>query len=153
MGKNLIPQVSQMLGVELGEEFEWHSKHDGITYRLKFKENEVLYCTRRIYKDLEGEEKIERRWIDGKVVSDFLKEVLGGHGKLIKLPWRPKKGEGYWTFNVFFGSGKWAVASFAWGDEVFDKAVLKAGWVYRTREEAEAALHKVAAEMGVEYEL
>ena len=32
-------------------------------------------------------------------------------------------------------------------------ALLDKGWVYRTCKEAQAALPKVAAEMGVEYEL
>ena len=32
-----------------------------------------------------------------------------------------------------------------------DCALLDKGWVFRTKEEAEAALPKVAAEMGVEY--
>lgn len=32
-------------------------------------------------------------------------------------------------------------------------ALLDKGWVYRTKEEAEAALPKVATEIGVKYEL
>lgn len=32
-------------------------------------------------------------------------------------------------------------------------ALLDKGWIYRTKEEAEDALTKVAAEMGMEYEL
>lgn len=79
-------------------------------------------------------------------------KVRNGDAEIIKLPWKPKKGAKYWTFNVFFGSGKWAVNSFVWGDEVFDNAVFKVGWVFRTREEAEAALPAVAKELGVRYE-
>lgn len=148
---NLIPKIAELLGVEIGEEFEWHSKHDCITYRLKFKENEVLYCTRRIYKDLEGKEKIERHWIDGKVVSDFLKEVLGGHGKLVKLPWKPKKGDTYFSFALL--GDKWVVRPLWCGGFPNEYALLEKGWVYRTCEEAQAALPKVAAELGVKYEL
>lgn len=151
MAKNLIPAIAQMLGVEIGEEFEWHSKHDCITYRLKFKENEVLYCTRRIYKDLEGKEKIERHWIDGKVVSEFLKEVLGGHDKIIKLPWKPKKGDVYFTFGLL--GDKWVVRSLWWGGFPEEYALLDKGWVYRSEEEAQAALPSVAKELGVEYKL
>lgn len=137
MAKNLIPEIAQMLGVEIGEEFQ-----------IDIRSNDIFQITESgiwMKKDVNKDEWVEMPF-------EFMM-LCNGDAKLIKLPWRPKKGEGYWTFNVFFGSGKWAVASFAWGDEVFDKAVLKAGWVYRTREEAEAALHKVAAEMGVEYEL
>lgn len=134
MAKNLIPQIAQMLGVAIGEEFKIKSV-DGWTYKF---EEDGLKATR------DNEE----------FTADIeIADLLIGKKEIIKLPWRPKKGEGYWTFNVFFGSGKWAVASFVWGDEVFDKAVLKAGWVYRTKEEAKAALPAVAKEMGVEYEI
>lgn len=137
MNKNLIPEIIKMLGVELGEEFKIDTSGDDI---FQITESGVW-----MRKGIDKEKWVEKPF-------EFVM-LCNGDAKLIKLPWRPKKGEGYWTFNVFFGSGKWAVASFAWGDEVFDKAVLKAGWVYRTKEEAEAALPKVAAEMGVEYEL
>lgn len=138
MAKNLIPNIARMLGVEVGEEFKVKSDGD-LTYIFT---NDGLKVT------FAGGIKISPMSINSALVA-----LVTGKDEIVKLPWKPKKGEGYWTFNVFFGSGKWAVASFAWGDEVFDKAVLKAGWAYRTREEAEAALPKVAAEMGVEYEL
>lgn len=137
MAKNLIPEIARMLGVELGEEFKIKG-YDGLTYKLTDKGLELT--------TVDGQ---ETKWFDHGALSGLLK----GKMEIVKLPWKPKKGEGYWTFNVFFESGKWAVASFAWGDEVFDKAVLKAGWVYRTQEEAEAALPKVAAELGVKYKL
>ena len=139
MAKNLIPEITRMLGVEIGEEFKVKGDDDELTYIFTDDGLKVTFA---------GGIEIAQTSIN----SDFVALVMG-KDEVVKLPWKPKKGEGYWTFNVFFGSGKWAVASFAWGDEVFDKAVLKAGWVYRTREEAEAALPKVAAEMGVEYEL
>lgn len=137
MSKNLIPQIAQMLGVELGEEFKIKGREGAI---YKFIVDGLLVS----YDDAEKVYTATHVPLVGLVRGDI---------EIVKLPWKPKKGEGYWTFDVFFGSGKWAVASFVWGDEVFDKAVLKAGWVYRTREEAEAALPKVAAEMGVVYEL
>ena len=139
MSKNLIPEIAKMLGVEVGEEFKVKGDDDELTYIFTDDGLKVTFA---------GGIEIAQTSIN----SDFVALVMG-KDEVVKLPWKPKKGEGYWTFNVFFGSGKWAVASFAWGDEVFDKAVLKAGWVYRTREEAEAALPAVAAEMGVEYEL
>ena len=138
MAKNLIPEIARMLGVDIGEEFKVEGVADK-TY--KFIIDELIVC---------GEKNANHGYVSANMM---LVSLAKGDANLIKLPWKPKKGEGYWTFNVFFGSGKWAVALFAWGDEVFDKAVLKVGWVYRTREEAEAALPKVAAEMGVEYEL
>lgn len=136
MAKNLIPEIARMLGVEIGEEFKVKGD-DELTYRF---DSDGLKLTH--------DSGIELAKISANVA--FV-DLVNGKDEIIKLPWKPKKGEGYWTFNVLFGSGKWIVASFVWSDEVFDKAVLKAGWVYRTREEAKAALPKVAAEMGVEY--
>lgn len=137
MAKNLIPKIAQMLGVELGEEF----KVKGREYIFHFVDNGLIaYRT------------------DGSVLpyenclAHFL-WLINGEEEIIKLPWKPKKRERYWTFNVFFESGKWVTTSFVWGDEVFDNAVFKVGWVFRTKEEAEAALPAVAKEMGVEYEI
>ena len=77
--------------------------------------------------------------------------VLSGECEIIKLPWKPKKGEYYYTFDIF--RGKWVVRSSWWGGFPNEYALLDKGWVYRSQAEAEAALPKVAAEMGVEYEL
>lgn len=68
-----------------------------------------------------------------------------------KLPWKPKKGDAYYTFEVF--RGKWVVRSLWWTGAPCNYALLDKGWVFRTKEEAEDALTKVAAEMGVEYEI
>lgn len=40
-----------------------------------------------------------------------------------------------------------------WDSLPHEYALLDKGWVYRTRAEAEAALPKVATEIGVKYEL
>ena len=65
--------------------------------------------------------------------------------------WKPKKGEDYYTFSG--DDDIWRVSQQHWTCHPFDLAVLAKGWVYHTREEAESALPKVAAEMGVDYEL
>lgn len=137
MSKNLIPEIARMLGLQLGEEF----KIEGREHIFHFVDNGLIaYRT------------------DGSVLpyenclAHFL-WLINGEEEIIKPPWKPKKRERYWTFNVFFESGKWVTTSFVWGDEVFDNAVFKVGWVFRTKEEAEAALPAVAREMGVEYEL
>lgn len=65
--------------------------------------------------------------------------------------WEPKVGETYYSFCRFLG--EWCAWQQQWSNHPFDLALLEKGWVYRSREEAEAALPKVAAEMGVEYEL
>lgn len=84
----------------------------------------------------------------------FIK-LLAGNAKIIKLPWKPKAGEQYYSFGGrFFGDPTvWIVVDVIWQGLAYDVAIFDKGWVYRTKEEAESALPKVAAEMGVEYEL
>lgn len=135
MAKNLIPEIAKMLGVELNEEF-----------KIKGREG-------AIYKFI----------VDGLLVSDDDAEkvyttahmplvgLVRGDIEIVKLPWKPKKGDVYFTFELL--GGKWVVRSFWWGDFPNEYALFDKGWVYRTKEEAEAALPKVAKELGVEYEL
>lgn len=135
MAKNLIPEIARMLGVELGEEF-----------KIKGREG-------AIYKFI----------VDGLLVSDDDAEkvytsthvplvgLVRGDIEIVKLPWKPKKGDAYYTFEIF--RGKWVVRSLWWTGAPCSYALLDKGWVFRTREEAEDALPAVAKEIGVEYEI
>ena len=138
MAKNLIPQIAKMLGVELGEEFKVKGD-DELTYRFT---NAGLKLTH--------DSGIELAQISANVA--FV-DLVKGTDEIVKLPWKPGKGEVFWTFNCFFHGSKLEITSFIWRNEVFDNAVFKAGWAFRTRAEAEAALPDVAKELGVEYEL
>lgn len=141
MAKNLIPEICKMLGVELGEEFKIKDKHGEFvsdkTY--KFSENALMYFHQE-------DDNIYR------IVSrTTLCSLLNGNYEIIKLPWKPKKGETYYTFELL--NGKWIVHLLWWTDSPNGYALLDKGWVYRTEAEAQDALPKVAAEMGVDYEL
>ena len=137
MAKNLIPEIAKMLGVELGEEF-----------KIKGREG-------AIYKFI----------VDGLLVSDDDAEkvytathvplvgLVRGDIEIIKLPWKPKKDETFYTFGIHATENKWVVVSVKWWDNVKNLALYKIGWVYRSQAEAEAALPAVATEMGVRYEL
>ena len=139
MAKNLIPEICKMLGVELGEEFkikgyeEWFYKFDNDRV-LMFKHND----------------DVKMPVAPVSVYVAFL-ALLRGECEIIKLPWKPKKGEYYFTFVIM--GDKWGVGSLHWDGFPNEYAMLGKGWIYRSQAEAEAALPKVAAEMGVEYEL
>lgn len=135
MTKNLIPGITKMLGVELGEEFKV-DKYDEMTF--KFAENMLVARA-----DFKG-----AKWGITYVV---LSELLGGNVEIIKLPWKPKECEDYYTFGKSFG--KWSVLKSHWSNHPFDLALLDKGWIFRTYDEAETALPAVAKEMGVEYKL
>ena len=138
MAKNLIPEIAKMLGVELGEVFTLKGyEHD--EYRIS--EKYGLAHRHRTFRE---------EW---QTAETMFRNLIYGRAEIIKLPWKPGKGEVFWTFNCFFHGSKWEITSFIWRNEVFDNAVFKAGWAFRTRAEAEAALPAVAAEMGVDYEI
>lgn len=136
MSKNLIPEICKMLGVELGEEFEIKGD-DELTYRFDSAGLKITHYS-----------GIEIAEISANVA--FV-NLVNGKDKIVKLPWKPKKGETYYTFELL--GDKWVVRSLWWGGFPNEYALLDKGWVYRTCAEAEAALPKVAAEMGVEYEI
>lgn len=135
MAKNLIPQIAHMLGVELFEEFK-------VVYKVGF---EIIcnFTKEGLFVHEEG--------CSGKHDKELLADIICGKAEIVKLPWKPKKGDAYYTFEIF--RGKWVVRSLWWTGAPCTYALLDKGWVFRTKEEAEDALTKVAAEMGVEYEI
>ena len=137
MAKNLIPEIAKMLGVEVGEEF----KVKGREYIFHFVDNGLIaYRT------------------DGSVLpyenclAHFL-WLINGEEEIVKLPWKPKQDETFYTFGIHATENKWVVVSVKWWDNVKNLALYKIGWIYRSQAEAEAALPAVAVEIGVEYEL
>ncbi len=137
MAKNLIPQIAQMLGLQLGEEFKVKGDNE-LIYRLT---NDGLKLTH--------DSGIELADVSAKVAFAAL---LNGKDDIVKLPWKPKKGEKYYSFD-FTCKNYWIVDSYVWLNSPRDYALLGKGWVYRTEAEAEAALPKVAAEFDVKYKL
>jgi hypothetical protein len=136
MAKNLIPEIAQMLGVEIGEEFEIKGRK-GLTY--KFIIDELIVC---------NDNNTETAYISANMT---LVSLIRGNSEIIKLPWKPKKGDVYFTFGRL--GDKWVVRSLWWGGFPEEYALLDKGWVYRSEEEAQAALPSVAKELGVEYKL
>lgn len=132
---NLIPEIARMLGVELGEEFKIKG-YDGLTYKLT--DNGLELAT------VDGQ---KTKWFDHGALNSLLK----GKMEIVKLPWKPKKGDTFYTFASI--PNKWVVRIAWWDQTPNHYALLDKGWVYRSEEEAEAALPKVAAEIGVEYKI
>lgn len=135
MSKNLIPRIAAMLGLQLGEEFKVKG-YDELTYRFASDGLKLTY-----------DNGLE---ISGLTAKVALVALLTGKDEIVKLPWKPKQGEKYWTFYINDEDAleaDWSV----WHEDVDDFARLKAGWVYRTEEEAKVELSKAAAEMGVDY--
>lgn len=136
MSKNLIPEIVKMLGLQLGEEFKVEG-YDELTYRFASDGLKLTY-----------DNNIELSDIACKAAFAAL---LNGKNEIVKLPWKPKERDIFYSFSTTYG--KWVVRSNMWAGAPCDYALLDKGWVYRTRAEAETALPKVAAKIGVEYEI
>ena len=134
MSKNLIPEIAKLLGVEVGEEFKVKDE-DGLTYRFTDDGLKITY---------NGGVEISNISTNSAFVA-----LVEGEDEVVKLSWKPKKGDVYFTFTLM--GDKWGTHSYWWGGFPDEYALLDKGWIYRSQAEAEAALPKVAAEMGVEY--
>lgn len=132
MAKNLIPEIARMLGVELGEEFQIKN-FDGLTYKFNL---DGLSAT-----------PDNRTYVSA---ANALVALVIGKLEITKLPWKPKKGDTFYTFASILN--KWVVRIAWWDQTPNHYALLDKGWVYRSEKEAQAALPAVAKELGVEYE-
>ncbi len=137
---NLIPQIARMLGVEIGEEFQIKEYGERI-YRFANSGLQLIYDN--------GVRNLNT------TTNMALSGLLSGDFEIVKMPWKPKFGEKYYSFGgKFIGdSSIWIIVDVIWDGLAYDVDMLDKGWVFRTKEEAKAALPAVAAELGVEYEL
>lgn len=134
MSKNLIPQIAKMLGVELGEEFQVKGD-DEMTYIFTDDGLKITYA---------GGIEISQMSTNSAFVA-----LVMGKEEIVKLPWKPKMYEEYWTFGKL--GKQWTVGTLSWKELPYEILLLSKGWVYRTRAEAKTALPAVAKEMGVEF--
>lgn len=122
-----------MLGVELGEEFKIDTSGDDI---FQITESGVW-----MRKGIDKGEWVEKPF-------EFVM-LCNGDAEIIRLPWKPKMYEEYWTFGKL--GKQWTVGTLSWKELPYEILLLGKGWVYRTRAEAKTALPAVAKEMGVEF--
>ncbi|MGM9519547.1 MAG: hypothetical protein ACI3WS_02620 [Phascolarctobacterium sp.] len=126
MAKNLMPEVLKMLGVEYSEKFKLHAQDCEVA------ENGLFYFT-------EKNELIKMFPTgDYEYVTNKIYDILIGYYKVVKLPWKPTYNGRY--YSVSFGAnGSFPdVRARTWLGDGVDCMRLHGGFVYRTKEEAEA---------------
>lgn len=142
-----MPQIAQLLGVELGEEFKVNIATEDEIFRI----TEIGLEFKKLESSSNGTgETTLQVW---KTIPTSFMRLLMGEAKIVKLPFKPKQGDVYWTFYRSTFSDKWIVTSVTWTNTVTDIAKLKVGWCYRTEAEAKSVLPEIAKEQGVGYEL
>ena len=125
MGKNYMPEIAQMLGVEIGEEF-----------------------------DILDENGDARGWNSHKFTKEMMVDCMGGEAKgwlvyyllkgeytLQKRPWRPKDKEQYWYVNT---DGK-VDSTTLYVTNSYDLALLNMGNCFPNKEAAKAAVPEMLA--------
>lgn len=117
MSKNLIPEISKLLGVEIGEKFIIENAEHNLQVVLVA---DGLHVTKDDFL--------------GRSNSKLLQNVLCGLFEVKKLPWEPREGERYYYPSV---SAK-NVDCTNWICCSFDYAMKALGMIYKTPEEAQA---------------
>ena len=123
MSKNLMPEVLKMLGVTYGEDFKLQAPDPELykNYSFYFDKDCELY----IVNNLNGS--------TGNF-SAMLHSIMRGYYKIIKIPWRPKEGDKYYSISLLTKS----ICVEIWHNETSDYALKALDMVYRSAEEAEA---------------
>lgn len=88
MSKSFIPEVAQLLGLEINEEF----KIGGDDW--------TLFCITECGLMERPIKSAKNSWTASQK-APTLEGLLAGRLKIIKLPWKPKSGEEYWTFGQY----------------------------------------------------
>ena len=114
MTKNLIPVIAKELGVEIGEEFEVSAVPE-VIYRFTETRLECVPVNS------------EFRWEPSTLSFNHLITT-----EIIKLPFKPKDCEDYWTYNF----ERFSIVKTCWRGTAMDYACKFAGIVFRTGKEA-----------------
>ena len=154
---NLIPKIAELLGVELGEEFKIKDNTgtlDSIALNSVYAFVEQDSFEGPVLAVSTGESRplyMPPRPLEPIALKVF-ERLCRGKCEIVKQPWKPKKGETFYSFYAYKNT-PWTIVKYEWDENPADFSSLKAGWLFRTREEAEEALPKIAAELGVGYEI
>lgn len=118
--KNLMPEVLKLIGLSVDEEF----KVKGSDEIFKVDKEGMLIATS--YNSFR---------------CSILPFLLNGTYEIVKLPWKPKDGESYWTVEED------RILCDSWDNDMMDYSYLKLGNCYRTKEEAEANADRIRKEI------
>lgn len=136
---NYYKQFAEMLGLELGQEFNITSADGERASPSLYKIMEGGIFSRGT-KDADGSWGLEQ--------SHVIASLLIGALKAVPKPWKPKKGDEYWRCSSKCGF----VSSTIWLDDVIDLCGWKSGNCFRTKEEAEIKGKEIMEKLVKEYE-
>ena len=125
-GKNIMPEIAKLLGVEINEEFyikDATGKDDDLH---RFTSETFEY-----YDQSMGEWCETLRFVD----------LVCGLAEIVKKPFEPKRGEEF--YKVCVGGGKLTTCVEMWADYLVDYALKYCGNCFRTQEDAEKHKYEI----------
>lgn len=136
---NYYKQFAEMLGLELGQEFNITSDDGERTSPSLYKIMEGGIFSRGT-KDADGSWGLEQ--------SHVIASLLIGALKAVPKPFKPEKGDRYWNYSVITNRACCSV----FGEFIEDYAIWKSGNCFRTKEEAETKGKEIMEKLVKEYE-
>lgn len=133
---NYWKQFAEMLGVELGEEFKVKNIYSGELEEGKFK-----IANECIMHKCNGESIWRKSFTSNALIA--------GTREIVKLPWKPKKGERYWYFSKGLN---YEISRSLWCDGIYDLCLWKVGNCFKTKEEARTKGKEIMETLRKEYE-
>ena len=131
---NHMAEVAQMLGVELEEVFKVTDDDSGKYHNYyKFTEKKGIEVS---------EDNV--KWEADTAGTLVLKWLLIGVARIVKLPWKPRKGEKYYIPYISTQQ-KGMYVSFYWANDDINIEHYRMGIVCKTPEEAIALTKKMLA--------
>ena len=127
---NYMAEVAKLLGVELGESFKTTSSIQGNYHRYyQFTDKKGFETS------VDGVE-----WETAAAVT--LRDILMGDIRIVKLPWKPQKGEKYYI-PCIGAQPEYMYSVNHWDNDDIDKKYYHMGIVCKTKEEAIALTEKM----------
>ena len=120
MANNHMDLVAKVLGVELGEKFI--VKNSERIEEVVLYKGGLLVCSN-------GEEVYNPK---------LLTKILCGVYEIERKPWEPRNSEKYWCLYVDRWNNYFSIHSYTWNGDIDDFLRLRAGIIYRKKEDAEA---------------
>ena len=121
---NHMAEVAKMFGVELGESFKITSDTQGDYQNYyRFTENNCIEFS---------DDGVEWKMT---TAAALLKYILMGDIRIVKLPWKPRKGEKYYIPYISTQQ-KGMHVTYYWNDDHIDIEHYRMGLVCKTPEEA-----------------
>lgn len=131
MSKNHMAEVAKIFGVELGESFKITSDTEGDYHNYyRLTENNCLEMS---------DDGVEWKMTTAAVL---LKYILMGDIRIVKLPWKPQKGEKYYVPSIVIRP-KDRNYYYYWSNDDINIEHYRMGIVCKTPEEATALTEKM----------